>query len=177
MKKLRSILVAASLAAATLGAAIEPVPAQQRADLGWRSYVDERTGTRVDFPAALFPQEAGEPERGTGRVFESADGRAKFSAFALDNEEGDTPQSYLRKFLKVDPATVDYRRVTGRFFAVPGIRDGEVYYSRCNFHDRLHCIYISYPAGEMRRWDGIVTRISLSLRALSSEEDPGLRRP
>ena len=55
--------------------------------------------------------------------------------------------------------------MTDRFFAVSGIRDGEVYYSRCNFHGRMHCIYISYPQRELRAWDGIVTRISLSLRA------------
>ena len=118
----------------------------------------------MDFPSALFPVDAGLPERGTGRVFESADGRAKFAAYALDNEERDTPRSYLRKFLKVDPSTIDYRRVTDRFFAVSGIRNGEVYYSRCNFHGAMHCIYISYPERELRAWDGIVTRISLSLR-------------
>ena len=71
--------------------------------LGWRPYVDERTGTRVDFPAALFSVDGGATERGIGRVFESDDGRAKFSAYALENEEGDTPRSYLRKFLKVNP--------------------------------------------------------------------------
>jgi hypothetical protein len=133
-------------------------------ELGWRPYVDERTGTRVDFPSALFPIDGGATERGIGRVFESDDGRAKFSTYTLENEEGDTPRSYLRKFLKVNPSTIDYRRVTDRFFAVSGVRDGEVYYSRCNFHGRMHCIYISYPERELRAWDGIVTRISLSLR-------------
>ncbi len=150
-------------------AAISALPhiaqAQMRVgDLGWRPYVDERTGTRVDFPQALFPVDGGATERGTGRVFESEDGRARFSAYALENEEGDTPRSYLRKFLKVNPSTIDYRRVTDRFFAVSGVRNGEVYYSRCNFHGRMHCIYISYPERELRAWDGIVTRISLSLR-------------
>ena len=97
-------------------------------------------------------------------MFESDDGRAKFSAYALENEEGDTPRTYLRKFLKVNPSTIDYRRVTDRFFAVSGVRGGEVYYSRCNFYGAMHCIYISYPQRELRAWDGIVTRISLSLR-------------
>ena len=159
----------AGLAAVCALAAISALPraaqAQMRAgDLGWRAYVDEQTGTRVDFPSALFPVDGGATERGVGRVFESDDGRAKFSAYALENEQGDTPRSYLRKFLKVNPSTIDYRRVTDRFFAVSGVRNGEVYYSRCNFHGRMHCIYISYPQRELRAWDGIVTRISLSLR-------------
>lgn len=157
-------VVTASLILAAAPLAANSVSAQDAA-LGWRPYVDERTGTRVDFPAGLFTVDAGEPERGTGRVFESADGRATFSAYALDNEEGHTPESYLRRFLKVDPGTIDYRRVTRRFFAISGVRDGQVYYSRCNFHGRMHCIYLAYPERELRAWDGIVTRISLTLRA------------
>lgn len=168
MRGLWSVVTASLiLAAVPLGAAHFGVKAAsaQDAALGWRPYVDERTGTRVDFPAGLFTVDAGEPERGTGRVFESADGRATFSAYALDNEEGHTPESYLRRFLKVDPSTIDYRRVTNRFFAISGVRGGQVYYSRCNFQGRMHCIYIAYPQRELRAWDGIVTRISLTLRA------------
>jgi hypothetical protein len=162
----RATAMLAGLAVAAIAVCSQPAQAQSdTARPGWRTYVDERTGTRVDLPATLFPVEAGEPERGIGRVFESGDGRAKFSAYALENEEGLTPHSYLRRFLKVDPSTIDYRRVTRRFFAVSGVRDGEVYYSRCNFRGRMHCIYISYPQSELRAWDGIVTRISLSLRA------------
>jgi hypothetical protein len=139
--------------------------AQTRGDkVLWRSYEDPRTGTKVDFPAGLFPVDAGETERGIGRVFKTADGRATFSAYMLQNQDGDSPRSYLRKFLKVDPATIDYRRVTQRFFAVSGVRGALVYYSRCNFYGRMHCIYMSYPAAELRAWDAIVTRVSLSLR-------------
>ena len=137
--------------------------------LGWRSYTDPRTGTKVDFPAGLFPVDAGDTERGTGRVFKTADGRATFSAYTLENEDGDSPRSYLRRFLKVDPATIDYRRVTDRFFAVSGVRDEVVYYSRCNFHGRIHCIYMAYPASELRAWDAIVTRVSLSLRGTGAQ--------
>ena len=157
--------VAAICALAAISASPSAAQAQMRSgELGWRPYVDERTGTRVDFPSALFPTDGGATERGVGRVFESDDGRAKFSAYTLDNNSGDTPRSYLRKFLKVNPSTIDYRRVTDRFFAVSGVRGSEVYYSRCNFYGRMHCIYISYPKRELRAWDGIVTRISLSLR-------------
>jgi hypothetical protein len=135
-------------------------------DLGWRAFVDRQSGVRVDFPARLFPVDAGEPERGTGRIFETEDGRARFSAYSLQNEANDTPRSYLQKYLKVDPSKIDYRRVTDRFFVVSGVQDGNVYYSRCNFRGRMHCIYMSYPAPEVRAWDDIVTRVSLSLRAL-----------
>ncbi len=137
-----------------------------RGDLGWRTYADRDSGVRVDFPARLFPVDAGEPDRGVGRIFETEDGRARFSAYSLENEANDTPQSYLRKYLKVDTSKIDYRRVTNRFFVVSGVQNGNVYYSRCNFRGRMHCIYMSYPAPEVRAWDNIVTRVSLSLRAL-----------
>jgi hypothetical protein len=52
---------------------------------------------------------------------------------------------------------------------VSGVRDGTVYYSRCNFYGDMHCIYMAYPERELRSWDAIVTRVSLSLR--------GPRRP
>ncbi len=157
----------AGILAGLCGVAADCNPAQAQGssrDLGWQRYVDQQTGTQVDFPAGLFTVDAGEPERGAGRVFESEDGRAKFSAYTLENETGETPRSYLQKHLKVDPSTIDYRRVTDRFFVVSGIRGGEVYYSRCNFAGRMHCIYMSYPERELRAWDAIVTRVSLSLR-------------
>ena len=58
--------------------------------------------------------------------------------------------------------------MTNRFFAISGVNDGQVYYSRCNFpvgvRGPLHCIYLAYPKDEERWWDAIVTRISRSLR-------------
>jgi hypothetical protein len=44
------------------------------------------------------------------------------------------------------------------------VHEGKVYYSRCNFARRMHCIYLAYPEREKRDWDTTVTRISLSLR-------------
>ena len=58
-----------------------------------------------------------------------------------------------------------------RFFAVSGIVRGKTFYSRCNFagpRGVMHCLYLDYPAAETRAWDGVVTRMSRSLRAASS---------
>ncbi len=145
-------------------ASVQAAFAQPAGSLGWRPYADPETGTRVDFPTGLFPVEAGLPEHGAGRVFQTDDGRAQFSVYALEKDPNETPRGYLQKNLKVDPSRIDYRRVTDRFFAVSGVRDGKVYYSRCNFHRQIHCVYIAYPDSETRAWDSIVTRISLSLR-------------
>jgi hypothetical protein len=50
------------------------------------------------------------------------------------------------------------------------VRQGVVYYSRCNFSSEMggavHCFDLVYPQREQRAWDPIVTRISRSLRPL-----------
>jgi hypothetical protein len=60
--------------------------------------------------------------------------------------------------------------VTPNFFAISAADQGRVYYSRCNLSrraaGRMHCIYLAYPERETKAWDGVVTRISRSLRPL-----------
>ena len=133
---------------------------------GWTGYVDPRTGTAVDFPAEIFSVPAGETKRGIGTRFRTPDGRAELTIYALQNDSNDAPRSYLAKNLIIDRSNIEYQRVTNRFFAISGVRQGRVFYSRCNFAARLHCIYLEYPERETRAWDGIVTSISHSLRGV-----------
>ena len=137
------------------------------AELAWRTFVVPQYGTSVDYPAGIFIR-AGNPEKGVGQRFESEDGRAVLSVYSRDNEDGDTPTSYLKNHLRVDRAALDYERTTRSFFAISLERDGVVYYSRCNFSGRregaIHCFDLVYPQEEKRAWDPVVTRISLSLR-------------
>ena len=124
-------------------------------------------GTRVEYPARIFVA-VREPEKGTGQRFESDGGRAVLSIYARENEDDDTPVSYLRKNLR--QTGLDYERVTRSFFAISMERDGTIYYSRCNFSrsagGSIHCFDLIYPQSEKRAWDPVVTRISLSLRPL-----------
>jgi hypothetical protein len=135
----------------------------------WRPYVDQDTGTRVDFPEGLFVP-AGSPQRGKGQRFRTSDGRAEFSIYTLDGSRGESPRSYLQNHLKVPRRVLDYERVTRQFFAISAVDQGRVYYSRCNFSPnragQMHCIYLAYPERETKAWDGVVTRISRSLRPL-----------
>jgi hypothetical protein len=107
-------------------------------------------------------------EKGVGQRFERDDGRATLAVYARENEEGDTPASYLRKNLR--QSGLDYERVTRSFFAISMEREGTIYYSRCNFsrsaRSAIHCFDLIYPQDEKRDWDPVVTRISLSLRPL-----------
>jgi hypothetical protein len=138
--------------------------------LGWQTFQVKEFGTTVDYPATIFSEPAGKAEKGTGQRFNSADGRSTLTIYALENADGDTPASYLRKNLRMPRSAIGYERVTRSFFAISVERQGTVLYSRCNFASgdggTVHCIDLVYPQDVARAWDGIVTRISRSLRPL-----------
>jgi len=127
----------------------------------WATYSISRTGTSVDIPTSIFTEQAGHPD-GYGEKLRTADGRAELTIQTDPNTDHDTPATFLAK--RHPPSSIQYKRVTGRFFAVSGYKGDKVYYSRCNFSQGfVHCIMMDYPASEERDWDDIVTRISLSL--------------
>ena len=157
---LRSLLIAVPVAISVpVHAAIESESA-----IRWDRYVDSQSGTSVDVPTNIFLDD-GPAQHGSGRQFASKDERARLAVYSLPNTDRTSPASYLKKHLTVNTGVFDYRRITSRFFVVSGVRRGVVYYSRCNFRGaKLNCMYIQYPQNEKRAWDGIVTRMSLSLR-------------
>jgi len=134
--------------------------------LDWQTFQVPEYGTHVEYPAKLFAP-VGQPEKGVGQRFEREDGRAVLSIYARENEDDDTPASYLRKNLR--QPMLDYERVSRSFFAISMERDGTIFYSRCNFSARrstIHCFDLVYPQSEKTAWDSVATRISLSLRPL-----------
>jgi hypothetical protein len=145
-------------------AALTSASAQQRAS-NWR-FISDGYGTEVDFPADLFPLEVEASPYGQGRAFRTADGRAALWLYFQGNEVADDPRGFVERNLKTPRGTINYMRVTDRFFVVSGVHNDDVYYSRCNFSAarHMHCAYLVYPNSEARDWDGVVTRISLSLR-------------
>jgi hypothetical protein len=133
----------------------------------WKTYVDEQYGTSVEYPS-WFSVLDGQPELGPGERRVTTDGRAEIEIYSLSNPDHDTPSEYLAKTLRLSPAAVHYKRVTGRFFVLSAIKHGKIRYTRCNFSKTgggaIHCVYLGYPPSEKRAWDNIVTRVSFSLR-------------
>src|ERR1700720_2187708 len=160
------VVVAFSLlAGADARAAARPSPV-----LDWQTFMIPDFGTQVEYPAGLFEVFDGEPEKGIGERWMTADGRAFLTIYTRANEAADTPASYLRNNLRIARAALEYERVTRSFFAISSTREGVVYYSRCNFSaaggGAVHSFDLTYPQREERAWDAIVTRISRSLRPL-----------
>jgi hypothetical protein len=90
--------------------------------------------------------------------------------YAMDNPERLPPSAFMRKHFPSGRSALAYDRVARKFFAVSTIREGMILYVRCNCSSAeggtLHCVDLRYPAHQKRAWDGIVTRISRSLRPL-----------
>jgi hypothetical protein len=132
-------------------------------DIEWRRYVIPSTETSVDMPVSLFTSDAGEPEGGTGRRFFTEDRRADLTVQSVPNPGNDSPAAFLAK--KQPPAGIIYKRITADFFVVSSIRKDRIWYNRCNRgNGTMNCVLINYPAAEKRQWDGVVTRISHTLR-------------
>jgi hypothetical protein len=116
----------------------------------------------VDIPVTIFSEDAGPSQGGMGRRFFTKDHRADLTVQSVPNPENDPPATFLKK--KRPPSGIQYKRVTPRFFAVSSIRNGRIWYNRCDrARDSLNCVLINYPAAEESLWDAVVTRISLSL--------------
>ncbi|RJF76215.1 hypothetical protein [Rhodopseudomonas palustris] len=149
--------------ALTTFALLAATPAAAQAPLDWQRYNVAANSAAADVPRAIFSEDAGPATDGAGRRFASADGRADLTVQAIPNERGLSPSAFLAA--RNPPSGIIYRRVTPRFFVVSSVRDGRIWYNRCNrAAGAMHCVLMNYPASEKRKWDAVVTRVSRSLR-------------
>ena len=128
-------------------------------DAKWTVFLEPSLGTRIDLPSAVLSMPDGPAYRGVGRQFRSADGRAAVAIYSQRNNQRDTPARYLRRNFLFPRAAVTYERVTRDFFAVSGVREDKIFYSRCNVSHTggtLHCFDLQFPARERAAWDAIV---------------------
>jgi hypothetical protein len=143
------------------------VAAQDTQKHQWATYHNARFGTTAEYPADIFTVRDPPPTNSDGRTFHTADGHARLLIYGMRNFEQDSPSSYVEKYFNKPEVT--YKRTKWPFFVVSGVRDGEIFYDRCNFpivaDGIVDCIELRYPAKNKAEWDPIVERISKSLRA------------
>jgi hypothetical protein len=132
----------------------------------WATYANPRFGTTVDYPADLFSQLEPPPENGDGQGFRSRDGRARLLVWGHFNAGDDTPESYVQQYIEPHGG-VTYRQITRRYFAVSGLRNGDIFYQRCNFSAArdgvVDCFEATYPAADKAPMDRVIARLSRSL--------------
>ena len=132
----------------------------------WQSFREPSSGVSVSIPRDLFPVDAGPSLVGTGHLYSSQDGRAFMAVFSvpIPQDGRNRVEELIRRSELKNGAVVTYKRLTRRFFVASGFDGDSIFYDRCNFTGRSEkCVHIEYPSKEIRAWDGIVTRVSLSL--------------
>ena len=171
-----AFIVAAALAGGGTAAA-QPAQAPQEPphqEHQWATFHDARFGTTADYPADVFTLRAWRPFGDSGQIFRTADGSAQLIIYGKPNFEEDSPSFYVEKHFNT-PDVID-RRTKWPSFIVSRLRNGEIFYYRCNFkiiiNGILDCMEMRYPAKDKAKWEPIVTRISNSLRAGKGTERP-----
>ena len=134
----------------------------------WRRFHDPELGVALDFPAHIFRQ-LSDARQGRGLAYSTPDGRARVRIFSFVRQPGETPARHLRRIADTRTARFTYVKTAPSFFAASGLINGEIFYRRCNFprsDRRVSCVEFFYPETDKRAWDGVVTRMSQSLRTL-----------
>jgi hypothetical protein len=93
------LCIAALVAKAALG---------EQVGSDWQIFKVPEYGTRLDYPSKIFIP-VGQAEKGVGQRFESSDGRAVLSVYARENEDNDTPASYLKRNLRQRGRSLSHR--------------------------------------------------------------------
>lgn len=155
---------AAILASLALAVLCRPAASEE-----WSTFVEPHFGTKIELPKDVFSIHEGASYRGIGEQYKTKDARAALAVYSQENVRHETPRTYLSRNSQVPRRAIDFLRVTPSFFAVSAVKEGMIFYSRCNFSRRastIHCFDLKYPVSEKRAWDDIVTRMSRSLEPL-----------
>ena len=144
--------------------------AAQAQNAGWQTYRNERFGTRIEYPRAIFSP-LPPPANGDGLKFKARDG-AEFTISASHNVLSYTAASLERSLHRAEPgdadlyANVSFRLSRPNLLVLSGLRTGMVYYEKFLLSDDggiIHHFAIAYPATAKGIYDPIVERMSKSM--------------
>lgn len=130
---------------------------------GWATYVNERFGTRLAYPADFAP--AAPPQNGDGRRFASED--ATLEVYAWENLDGESAGSLKRRLVGSEGYTeVTYSPSGRNWLVLSGHRGGMIFYEKYLFRGgTIHGFGIEFPAAEKPYYADIVEEIEDSFRA------------
>lgn len=130
---------------------------------GWETYVNDRFGTTLVYPAELFTAEP-PPENGDGRRFLSPD--ATLEIYAWDNTDGETADSLKRRLVGSDGyEDVTYSPSGAGWLVISGYRGDNIFYEKYFFRaDEVHGFGMEFPREAKPRYAPIIERIENSFR-------------
>ncbi len=135
----------------------------------WKVYVNARFGYYISYPPNVFVSGEESVNR-DGAVFHSRDGRAWFTVFGSYNSAGTTLSELMRLYGERDePVEITYMKRGRHWGVISGYtnRRRRIFYTRimlaCN-GTLLVGMDLTYPASRRKLYDGLVGRLSRSLR-------------
>ena len=148
-------------------------------DSKWFRYVNLRFGLAVDIPTRGYRYDV--PENGSGLTLTSTNGLVTITAHAhwVDSSNIDKPKDVRRPIEKMfDDAVAETLQKEGTvdcglrkedFYVISGVFGSNTYYERLTISAECPAVFnsvrIFYPTALQKRLDGLVMRISRSLRA------------
>jgi hypothetical protein len=158
---MKAMLTAAALA--WLATALSGASADER----WTTYVNDRFGTSLSYPADVFVMQP-PPENDDGRTLVAADG-GKILVFGGYNVMDETLASKRASLTGIDYAFIGYNATGKNWFVVSGYRATggvkSVFYEKYIVSapsETIHSLIVTYPAALKARYDPIVERVAAS---------------
>ena len=131
---------------------------------GWQTYVNERFGTRLDFPRDLFvPGDA--QDNGVGLRFAAVD--AALEVYSFENSDRETPASLKRRLVGSEGySDVTYSPTGDSWLVLSGFRGPIIFYEKYFFAGGVISGFgTEFPAAEKPRYAPIIERMEDSFRA------------
>lgn len=141
----------------------------------WKTYVNDRFGTTIEYPSRFRPGRP--PDNNDGQGFAAADGAVLAVWGSLNIEERDVAglEAWLKESHEADEQ-ITYRASGKNWLVQSGARGSQLFYRRYLLSHRneiQNAFRVSYPTELKAAYDPIVARISRSLRAGRSYQVPG----
>ena len=131
---------------------------------GQVTYVNERFGTSLAFPADVFEPEP-PPQNGDGRRFTAAD--AALEVYAWENLDSETAISLKNRLVGSQGYTdVTYSPSGPNWLVLSGFRGDNIFYEKYFFRDDvIHGFGMEFPASAKPRYAPIVESVEDSFKA------------
>lgn len=131
---------------------------------GWQTYVNDRFGTRLDFPPNVFVP-GSVPDNGAGLRFAASD--AELEIYSFLNTEGETPASLKRRLVGAQGYTdVTYSPSGDSWLVLSGYRGPTIFYEKYFFVGGVVSGFgMEFPADRKPFYAPIIERMEDSFRA------------
>ena len=167
IRMMARVLIALVFLLATFGTALAR-DALDWVTLNWVTYVNDRFGFSLRYPADVFAPER-RSEAGDGEVFVATQGRGRLLVGAFENRDGHSVASYMDLIRRQSYSDyeVSYAPRGQTWFVLSGENSDKVFYEKVMFSCQgriINSFALVYPIERKRQFDPIVEAIENTFR-------------